>query len=159
MKNMRDANYWNYRVVRTEEAGSEDEPIIGYGIHEVYYDNNRITGWTQDFVSPYGESEVELKMDMHHFFKALRMPILELRVRDGKETLIARENDFNLNSGHYGEFLDRVYILMEHCNFAVASHPVTEHEPEMKKLVQEIMDRLYLLYQKSGELTVSREGD
>lgn len=157
-KNSTDISYWNYRVVRADVAGNVGEQTISYDIHEVYYDtNNRITTWTRDAVSPYGESAGELKSDLYHFFRALRMPILELRVRDGKETLVEREHDFKINTGHYGEFMDRMYILIEHFDFAVASHPVVKNEPDIKKLMHEIMDRLHVLYQKSGELTVSME--
>lgn len=42
---------WNYRVVkRTESVPHLGEPVISYGIHEVYYDNKtgKITGVTEE---------------------------------------------------------------------------------------------------------------
>lgn len=53
---------WNHRVVkRTEKVPHLGEPVISYGIHEVYYDKDgKITGLTQEPVRIMCEDIFEL---------------------------------------------------------------------------------------------------
>lgn len=47
--------HWNYRVTR-ERFPDEDQ----YAIREVYYDGDKIVGWTREPSAPIGESVQEL---------------------------------------------------------------------------------------------------
>jgi hypothetical protein len=60
--------WWNYRVVRVEE----DE----YEIREVYYDDDRITGFCHRV--PGGSTVDELRTDLQHMLEALDKPALEV---------------------------------------------------------------------------------
>lgn len=53
---------WNHRVVkRTEKSKLFDEPIISYGIHEVYYDkNSKITGISGEPIRISEDNHLEL---------------------------------------------------------------------------------------------------
>ena len=48
-------SHWNYRVTR-ERFPDEDQ----YAIREVYYDGDKIVGWTSDPSAPIGENLQEL---------------------------------------------------------------------------------------------------
>ncbi len=63
----------NHRVVNNGEF---------FHIHKVYYkDNGEIDGWTENPVSPAGETLEELKADMEMFKAALNKPVLKLTKR------------------------------------------------------------------------------
>jgi hypothetical protein len=53
---------WNHRVVKTTEKSKFfDEPIISYGIHEVYYDKNgKITGISEEPIRINEDNHLEL---------------------------------------------------------------------------------------------------
>jgi len=68
---------WNYRVLKK----TLDEGEV-YEIHEVYYKGNAIHMWSEDPISPYGESLEELKKDLQYQLEALELPILEVRANE-----------------------------------------------------------------------------
>jgi hypothetical protein len=53
---------WNHRVVKsTEKSKFFDEPIISYGIHEVYYDKSgKITGISEEPIRINEDNHLEL---------------------------------------------------------------------------------------------------
>ena len=53
-------SHWNYRIMRqTHPDGS-----ITYAIHEVYYNEDTISGWTDNPVAPIHSSDPTLDMDI-----------------------------------------------------------------------------------------------
>lgn len=59
---------WTYRVMRVDGE---------YGIHEVYYnDAGALSSYTEEPVSPIGETLEELLGDMEMFRSALQHPVL-----------------------------------------------------------------------------------
>ncbi|OCG00873.1 hypothetical protein [Gilliamella sp. wkB112] len=62
-------NAWNYRVM--------DSHLNGLGIYEVYYDEDgNINYFSNNAVSPRGDSLEELKKDLLLYMEALERPIL-----------------------------------------------------------------------------------
>lgn len=60
---------WNYRVISSAENG--------LGIYEVYYDENgNIKYFSEDAVSPRGDSLEELNEDFVRYKDALQKPVL-----------------------------------------------------------------------------------
>lgn len=49
---------WNYRIIKKTFA---DNDAAQYEIHEVYYEGNSISGWTESSVNPSGASVAELR--------------------------------------------------------------------------------------------------
>ena len=77
-------SYWNYRVVEKNIKDKIDCSEIvydntSYSIHEIYYDEDgNITMWSEDSISPYGESCVkDLEVDIKFMFEACSKPILK----------------------------------------------------------------------------------
>jgi hypothetical protein len=67
---------WNYRVVKKTNVSS-DGNYVGFGIHEVYYDDDGVpTSCTEDTVEPWGESLEELERDVAAYVAALKKPAL-----------------------------------------------------------------------------------
>ena len=66
-------SYWNYRVIR---CTSQDAVV--YEIREVYYDDNRVTGWTMVASEPFGETLEELRDDLRAMTRCLGEGILDL---------------------------------------------------------------------------------
>ncbi len=65
---------WNHRIMR--RVGKDGEPY--YGIHEVYYDkNDKVEGYTENAVAPFGETEEELRRDVRRMEEAFRLPALD----------------------------------------------------------------------------------
>ena len=64
---------WNHRVTVEVIGGVEN-----WAIREVYYDvaGPGNIGWTQDAVTPFGETEVELLNDINRFIAAFDQPPL-----------------------------------------------------------------------------------
>lgn len=64
---------WNYRVVkRTEKSKFFAEPVISYGIHEVYYDENgKINGVTEEPIRISGDDHLELYDTVDRIVKCL----------------------------------------------------------------------------------------
>ena len=55
-----------------------------------------------------------------------------------------------VNKGHYPELLDRVWVTMDNINNNLLEHPLTYHEDEVKKLIEDAMDNLWDAYQTLG---------
>lgn len=75
-------NYWNYRVVekvlnKYEHDTSYD--TTSYEVHEIYYDeDDNITMWSAEPISPYGEACVkDLEVDIKFMLEACSKPILK----------------------------------------------------------------------------------
>jgi hypothetical protein len=71
--------HWNLRVMQV----TSDNELV-YAIHEVYYDDdNVVTGWTENPVSPHGyfseEDDIndEILDDIGRFVRATTMPVLD----------------------------------------------------------------------------------
>jgi hypothetical protein len=67
---------WNYRVIKTEITllGKVHEQ---YGIHEVYYDKNRVPqSHTENAVSLTGECLSDIKEDLQYIQSAFNKPVL-----------------------------------------------------------------------------------
>lgn len=59
---------WDYRVVKD---------TTGYSIREVYYDHAGVPEmWTENEVSPSGETLEEFEEDMDHYINAQQQPVL-----------------------------------------------------------------------------------
>lgn len=63
---------WNHRVIH-RKRNNEDT----YCIHEVFYDEDGSISWTEEPVTPFGETLKELKQDIKWFLKACDNPVLE----------------------------------------------------------------------------------
>ena len=72
---------WHYRVIKTKRSwyiGGKPYSEDHYQIHEVYYDKaGNIEAWSQDPMSPFGESLTELNSDINMFVRATILPVLE----------------------------------------------------------------------------------
>lgn len=70
---------WNYRVMRTV-SGEETT----YGVHEVFYDESgTVIFWTQEPVSPIGDTVEELQTELKRMIEATWKPMLD--AEDGSE--------------------------------------------------------------------------
>ena len=70
---LNNTTYWNHRVIKhTEKDG-----IVWYGVHEVYYTNDKPVACTQEAMNPYGETAEELKEDLERMLRACEKPILD----------------------------------------------------------------------------------
>ena len=76
-------SYWNYRVVEKNTTNKIDCSDIEYDttvyeVHEVYYDeDDNITMWSSESISPYGEGCVkDLEVDIKFMLEACSKPIL-----------------------------------------------------------------------------------
>ena len=68
---------WNYRVISRAYPGPGDhETIREYAIHEVYYDDEKIIGMTEEPSEPYGQDEQELKDSIELMLQAFEKPTL-----------------------------------------------------------------------------------
>ncbi len=62
-------SYWNYRVIESEEV---------FRIHEVYYNSKgEITAFSEDPITPLGETLDELRGDLEYYLQALDRPVLK----------------------------------------------------------------------------------
>ena len=149
-------SHWNYRVVRKPWPDT-DSVSDSYELHEVYYtDEGAIEGWTVDPVAPHGESSVELREDVRWFLQAFRRPILEARSVEGREVLVADEDDQPVNEGHYFELMDRASVALDYLYQFVGSHPLMKQEPRLRELYKKAESVLSDLYQKAGRLEFER---
>lgn len=65
----RPSTYWNYRVIESEEV---------FCIHEVYYNSKgEITAFSEDPITPLGDTLDELKGDLEYYLQALDRPVLK----------------------------------------------------------------------------------
>ncbi len=144
---------WNYRVVY--RSGEEECP---YRIHEVYYDDNgRPEAWTENAVTPMGESLGELRNDCRYFLDAFRLPVLEEREVDGKPRLVPR--DAGIGPGHHFELMDRALVALGYLQDALGDHPVTRRDRELSRLFSGIGEMMGEFYARAGALWHEHEGD
>lgn len=95
-------SYWNYRVVEKNitnkiDCSNIEYDTTSYEIHEVYYDeDDNITMWSAESISPYGEGCLkDLEVDIKFMFEACSKPILkESDLPDSSEYLskLLKEN-------------------------------------------------------------------
>lgn len=64
--------HWNHRVVKQTDG---DE--TWFGIHEVFYDEEQGTGWTENAVSVIGQSVDDLRWVLEKMLLALDKPVIE----------------------------------------------------------------------------------
>lgn len=73
-------SHWNHRVIKhtkTSTITGSPETETWFSIHEVFYDENgHPNGYTEDAVSPFGETLLELADDLVSFQAALSKPVL-----------------------------------------------------------------------------------
>ena len=63
-----------------------------------------------------------------------------------------------INEGHYPELLDRVWVTMDNINNNLLEHPLTYHEDEVKKSIEDAIDSLWDVYQTLGG-KIKNDGD
>ena len=65
---------WNYRVVKKTDSKSK---TVWYNIHEVYYSKDgSIDAWSENPISPHGDTPEELKIDLELMMAAFNHPVL-----------------------------------------------------------------------------------
>lgn len=70
---------WNYRIVSTPYPSEDHEISRTFEVHEVYYDaEGSVCAVTERNVSPFGETEEELRADMENYKKAFDKPVLRM---------------------------------------------------------------------------------
>lgn len=71
---------WNYRIMKHDinaKEGLVEFPPY-YEIHEVHYDEaGKPNGFTENSVSPIGDSTEELKASIHKMLEAFDKPVLD----------------------------------------------------------------------------------
>ena len=78
--------YWNHRVIYKKDLKTG---FASFEIHEVYYSKKgKIESWTENAVSPFGESKKELKKELKYFKKSLKKPILREKKKGNKIILV-----------------------------------------------------------------------
>lgn len=66
---VRPSAYWNYRVIESEEV---------FRIHEVYYNQKgEITAFSENPITPLGDTLDELRGDLEYYMQALDRPVLK----------------------------------------------------------------------------------
>jgi hypothetical protein len=55
-----------------------------------------------------------------------------------------------INDGHYLELMDRLHVLMSNLDTHIASHPLAENEPDVKKKISKAFKHLWEAYQLVG---------
>jgi hypothetical protein len=74
---------WSYRMTRREFAGETE-----YGIREVYYEGDKITGWTADIVGASGETAEELLEVLERMHRdAVDLKILDITDEDNPKEI------------------------------------------------------------------------
>jgi len=69
---------WNYRVCHRPTV-----PGGGYSIHEVYYDDEgRISMYSKNPITPFGDLPEELEIDMGQMIDAFNLEVLNLNYVD-----------------------------------------------------------------------------
>ena len=141
---------WNHRIIRKVFP---EHDTVTFEIHDVYYsDQGVIDSWTEEPVSPSGESEAELREDIRHFLQAFRLPILEEQKKNEKAILIEDTDDNRINSGHYFEFMDRSSVALDYVYQFVGSHPLLKKENRLKEAYLKAEKELANLYQIAGQI-------
>lgn len=57
-----------------------------------------------------------------------------------------------INSGHYLELMDRLFVAMATINDHILEHPLTEQESEVKQRIEDAISNLWDAYQLVGNL-------
>ncbi len=141
---------WNYRIIKKTFA---DNDAAQYEIHEVYYEGNSISGWTQNSVNPSGTSVAELREDIRYFLQAFKRPLLEEKIIDGKKVLVDDDDYSEINDGHYFEFMDRgAFVASDYIYQFLGSHPLIRKEENLKHFYEKAESALAELYQEAGRL-------
>jgi hypothetical protein len=140
---------WNYRIIKKTFA---DNDAAQYEIHEVYYEGNSISGWTESSVNPNGASVAELREDIRYFLQAFKSPVLEEKIIDEKDVLIENDDCLEINDGHYFEFIDRTFVASEYIYQFLGSHPLIRKEEKLKHFYEKAASALAELYQEAGRL-------
>lgn len=69
---------WNHRILRHVHATISGKDEISYGIHEVYYDDDKNPDMcTTDAVGVWGDNLEELAQTLERMRKSLKLPILD----------------------------------------------------------------------------------
>ena len=69
--------HWNYRVVRRACPLPDGSIEHVFGIHEAYYDGDRVTSITVEPIEVVGNDMDDLRSEIGHIAKALDAPVLE----------------------------------------------------------------------------------
>ena len=147
-------SHWNYRVIRKHHSETDSET---YHVHEVYYrDDGNIEGWTQESVTPMGETAEELREDIRYFLHAFRRPILEEKETDEGSTLISDHTGDAINDGHYFELMDRASVALDYIYQFIGSHPLIRKERTLQGMYEKAEEALAELYQQAGRLEFDR---
>ena len=146
--------HWNYRVIRNHHTETDS---VTYHVHEVYYrEDGSIESWTQEPVSPMGETVEELREDIRYFLHAFRCPILEVKETDGGSTLFPDDTDEAINEGHYFELMDRASVALDYVYQFLGSHPLIRKDRTLQGMYQKAEEALAELYQQAGRLEFDR---
>ena len=71
-------------------------------------------------------------------------------MRTKRQGILKDNSEPDINDGHYPELLDRIWVTMENMNNNVLEHPLTYHEDEVKKSIEDAIDNLWNAYQTLG---------
>ena len=142
---------WDYRVLRQYDEKSGQSTYL---IHEVYYDDDgNIKCWTKSHVEPSGKSLDELREDVLYFMKACRLPVLIEKSYEGEKDRLVIDNEIPIiNTGHYDEILDRVWVATEYINQFLGCHPVIESDNKLHEVYSKAEEALSELYQIIGAI-------
>jgi hypothetical protein len=66
-------SHWNYRVMLHPDLAGDE---VYSAIHEVYYDGDKVTGWTQTPATPGGE---DVRWVLERMAEALDKPVLNFK--------------------------------------------------------------------------------
>lgn len=147
-------SHWNYRVIRKHHTESDS---VTYHVHEVYYrDDGNIDGWTQESVTPMGETAAELREEIRYYLRAFRSPILEEQNTDEGSTLIPDPTDDAINDGHYFELMDRASVALDYIYQFLGSHPLMRKDRTLQGMYEKAEQALAELYQQAGRLELDR---
>ena len=142
--------HWNYRVIRKHHTETDS---VTYHVHEVYYrDDGNIESWTQESVTPMGETVEELREDIRYFLHAFRRPLLEETETDEGPVLIPDDTDDTINDGHYFELMDRASVALDYIYQFLGSHPLIRKDKTLQSIYEKAEEALADLYQQAGRL-------
>ena len=149
-------SHWNYRAIRKRHPETDS---VTYHVCEVYYrEDGGIDCWTQEPVTPMGETAEELREDIKYFLHAFRRPILEEKETDEGSTLVSDDSDDAINDGHYFELMDRASVALDYVYQFLGSHPLMRKERTLQDVYERAEEALAELYQQAGRLEFDRSG-
>lgn len=73
---------WRYAVTRGTEYEPGGQECDSYAIREVYFDGNKVAGWTAHPTTLRAESIEDLGAEVGRIVEALRRPVIDLRGLD-----------------------------------------------------------------------------